>query len=177
MSRSRYRILEPLLPQFVTCTVVGWLPIFAHVRCTMVLLDCFRFLQRNRALKLYGYVILENHLHAIVASKELAELLGDFKSFTARKIIDLLRKGGISPHTEFLKRLREPHRVGQTSQLWQAGYHPKAILDERMMRQKLDYIHFNPVKRGYVESPVHWRYSSARNYAGQKGLLDVVTGW
>ena len=33
------------------------------------------------------------------------------------------------------------------------------------MRQKLDYIHHNPVKRGYVDQPEHWRYSSARNYA------------
>ncbi len=46
-----------------------------------------------------------------------------------------------------------------------------------MMRQKLDYIHYNPVRRGYVDDPVHWRYSSARNYAGLPGLLPVMMDW
>jgi hypothetical protein len=46
-----------------------------------------------------------------------------------------------------------------------------------MMRQKIEYIHHNPVKRGYVDDDVHWRYSSARNYAGQEGLLKIDTGW
>jgi hypothetical protein len=46
-----------------------------------------------------------------------------------------------------------------------------------MMRQKLEYIHNNPVKRGYVDDPKHWRYSSARNYAGTPGLIEVATMW
>jgi putative transposase len=46
-----------------------------------------------------------------------------------------------------------------------------------VMRQKLDYIHCNPVKRGYVDLPEHWRWSSARDYLGQPGLIDVDTGW
>jgi hypothetical protein len=45
------------------------------------------------------------------------------------------------------------------------------------MRQKLDYIHHNPVKRGYVDLPEHWRYSSARNYLGQPGLIEVTRAW
>jgi len=39
------------------------------------------------------------------------------------------------------------------------------------MRGKLDYIHANPVKRGYVNLPEHWRYSSAG--AGLEGLIDI----
>ncbi len=46
-----------------------------------------------------------------------------------------------------------------------------------MMWQKLEYIHNNPVVRGYVNDPIHWRYSSARNYAGQVGLVPVTTQW
>jgi hypothetical protein len=45
------------------------------------------------------------------------------------------------------------------------------------MRQKIAYIHDNPVKRGYVDLPEHWRYSSARNYLGQAGLLEVNVFW
>jgi hypothetical protein len=47
------------------------------------------------------------------------------------------------------------------------------VISEAVMREKLDYIHQNPVKRGYVDEPEHWRYSSARNYAGRKGLVEV----
>lgn len=46
-----------------------------------------------------------------------------------------------------------------------------------MMRQKIEYIHNNPVKRGYVDKPTDWRYSSARNYAGMEGLIPVTTKW
>jgi hypothetical protein len=49
--------------------------------------------------------------------------------------------------------------------------------NEEMMRQKIDYIHNNPVKRGYVDEAAHWRYSSARNYQGREGVLDVCRVW
>ena len=55
--------------------------------------------------------------------------------------------------------------------------HPQLIESETVMRQKLDYIHQNPVKRGYVDLPEHWRYSSARNYLGLEGLIEVVRAW
>jgi putative transposase len=51
------------------------------------------------------------------------------------------------------------------------------IRGDQMMLQKLEYIHHNPVKRGYVDDPLHWRYSSARNYAGMPGLVEVITNW
>ena len=48
---------------------------------------------------------------------------------------------------------------------------------EKMMKQKLEYMHYNPVKRGYVDEPIHWRYSSARNYAEEEGsLLEILYG-
>jgi putative transposase len=67
--------------------------------------------------------------------------------------------------------------VQSTYQVWEEGSHPQRIEDEVVMRQKLDYIHYNPVKRGYVDLPEHWRWSSARNYLGQSGLVPVDTGW
>jgi len=69
------------------------------------------------------------------------------------------------------------HKVDQQHQLWQEGSQPKEIADEEMVRQKLEYLHNNPVKRGYVDDPTHWRYSSARIYAGQPGLIEICTDW
>ena len=51
------------------------------------------------------------------------------------------------------------------------------IIDEDMQRQKLEYIHMNPVKRGYVDNVCDWRYSSARNYFGEEGLIEITTSW
>ena len=58
-------------------------------------------------------------------------------------------------------------------QIWQEGTHPEEMADERMFQQRLAYIHNNPVERGYVDLPEHWRYSSAWNYMGQEGLIPV----
>ena len=96
MGRTRYRFGEAPFPHFLTCTVVGWLPVFTRP---------------------------------------------------------------------------------ETVQLWQEGSQPKMIETEAMLRQKLEYIHDNPVKRGYVSDPTHWRYSSARNYAQIESLVAVTTDW
>jgi len=72
---------------------------------------------------------------------------------------------------------KRAHKQETTYQVWEEGNHPQIIESEVVMRQKLDYIHHNPVKRGYVDQPEHWRYSSARNYAGQDGLIEVIRSW
>ena len=78
---------------------------------------------------------------------------------------------------DLLARLKRSHKTESDYQVWEEGNHPQLIETESVMRQKLDYIHQNPVKRGYVDRPEHWRYSSARNYAGQPGLIEVERAW
>jgi len=58
-------------------------------------------------------------------------------------------------------------------QFWQQDNHPEELISNRFMDQKLQYIHQNPVEAGWVEEPEHYRYSSARNYAGLDGLLKI----
>ncbi|MCX7545001.1 hypothetical protein [Marinicella gelatinilytica] len=55
--------------------------------------------------------------------------------------------------------------------------HPQLIETETVLKQKIAYIHQNPVKRGYVDKAEHWSYSSARNYAGQSGLIEIHQNW
>jgi putative transposase len=177
MGRDRYRFGESPYPHFLTCTVVGWLPVFTRMEAVQVVLDSWRFLQDRSRLAIFGYVILENHLHLIASAADLTKEMGDFKSFTARSIIDFLKTRGEVSLLEGLEDHREKHKVDRQFQLWQQGNHPKLIHDETMMRQKLEYIHANPVRRGYVDEPQHWRYSSARTYLGQGGLLPVTVDW
>ena len=157
--------------------MVAWLPVFAHPPFADILLDSWRFLQRERGVRIFGYVLLENHLHWIASADDLAEQVGRFKSYTARRIIDELQRRGFSALLEELRYFKLRHKIDQTYQLWQEGNHPQQIQNEEMMQQKLEYIHANPVRRGYVEDPIHWRYSSARNYAGAKGVIEAITDW
>ncbi|WFE69488.1 hypothetical protein P8S54_04095 [Thiomicrospira sp. R3] len=69
--------------------------------------------------------------------------------------------------------IRGSHKVDREFQFWQEGYHPEWIQNDEMMRQKMGYIHLNPVKRGYVDLAEHWRYSSARDFVGLTGLLEI----
>lgn len=177
MTRTRYRIFETEYPYFLTCTVVGWLPVFPRPEAVEIVLDSLRFLQSERELNLFGYVIMENHLHMVASAPELSKVIKDFKSFTARQLIDLLEARSAETILSQLRAHKLTHKRESNYQFWQEGSHPQQIQNEEMMRQKLDYIHYNPVKRGYVDEPEYWRYSSARNYAGREGLIEVITNW
>lgn len=177
MARSRYKFIEGSAPHFLTATVVNWLPLFSSPTLAQMLLDSLCFLQNEDRLILYAYVILENHLHVVASAPDLGKQIGNFKSYTARQIIDFL----VAHHaTNVLEQLfwhKRRHKQDRDYQLWQEGSHPELIQGEAMMRQKITYIHNNPVQRGYVDLPVHWRYSSARNYVGGEGLIPVTTVW
>ena len=177
MSRTRYRIFETDYPYSITCTIVGWLPIFTRPEAVDIVLDSWRHLQREREFRLFGYVILENHLHLIASAPRLSPVMQSFKSYTAGRIVDLLERHSTEVVLRQLRAHKARHKTQSEHQVWQEGNHPKQIQDEQMMWQKLEYIQNNPVKRGYVDDPLDWRYSSARNYAQKPGLIDVTCDW
>lgn len=175
--KSRYRITMAERPHFLTCTILNWLSIFSFRQFTDIVIDSLAFLQRNDRLVVHGYVIMVNHLHLIARSRDLSKEIGDFKSFTARRIIDELEAQNRLQLLSQMKYFKQRYKPDREYQLWQEGSYPKLIYNEMMMRQKLMYIHNNPVKSGYVDDPLHWKYSSARNYAGLDGELEVCTDW
>ncbi len=89
----------------------------------------------------------------------------------------VLSEGGERSLLAGLEYHKVRHRTDRRYQLRQEGVQPKLIETEAMLRQKLEYIHNNPVRRGYVSDPTHWRYSSARNYATIESLTAVTTDW
>jgi REP element-mobilizing transposase RayT len=177
MSRSRYKFCESHYPHFMTCTIVAWLPVFATPKFADIVFNSWRFLQAEREIDIIAYVVLENHLHWIAVGPELGKRVNEFKSFTARRIIDSMQQMKYETLLQELAFFKKREKHDQEYQLWQQGSHPQVIEDEKVMIQKIEYIHNNPVKRGYVADPVHWRYSSARNYSGLEGLLDVCDQW
>ena len=177
MTRTRYKIYETAPPYFITSTINGWLPVFTRPEAAEIIFDSWRHLQAEREFQLFAYVILENHLHMIVSAPELSSVMQSFKSYTARRLLDLLKQRQAVTLLRQLRATKLKHKTQSEYQVWQEGGKPKQIQDEEMMWQRIEYIHNNPVVRGFVDDPLHWRHSSARNYAGQKGLFPVFTDW
>jgi REP element-mobilizing transposase RayT len=175
--RDRWKFYESRFPYFMTCTVVGWLPVFTRPAAVQIIADSWKYLQQKRDVVIFGYVIVENHLHWIAQMPDPAVDAGDFKSFTARRIIDLLRERNEAGLLDQLEHHKEPRKTDRQYQLWQEGSHPEQIQNEGMLWQKLEYMHNNPVKRGYVADPTHWLYSSARNYAKLPALIELNATW
>jgi REP element-mobilizing transposase RayT len=174
MGRSRYKFHEEHYPYFVTSTILEGLPMFCKPQIAQILLDQLVFMQNEKAIKLYAYVIMPNHFHAVVQGKNLAEALRLTKSYSARRTLEYLKMNG---HTRWLKKLKQfkkTHKVGRTYQFWEEGLHPKQLTTVDMVNQKITYIHDNPLKSGFVEHAVDWRYSSALDYFGEEGLIPIT---
>jgi len=176
MGRSRYKIIQQDAPHFVTLTVLHWIPVFTRPQTVGIILDSLGFLI-NEGLKVHAYVILENHLHLVVQSTELNKDLARLKSYTARQLISYLVKHKVNTILEQLAFYKKAHKDDRAYQFWQEGVHPELIQSDLMMQQKIEYIHQNPVKRGYVDQAAHWRYSSARDYEGEMGLIKIDKIW
>ena len=177
MGRSRYKFGEDHIPHFLTCTVVNWLPLFASRRVIDIIVDALTFLREERQVRIFAYVIMENHLHLIAAGEQLSHKIGCFKSYTARQIVDYLKERRAKDYLLLLKIGKLDYKKDQEFQVWQEGSHPQELASELIMEQKIEYIHNNPLERGYVEDPVHWMYSSARNYAELESLLEIDVQW
>lgn len=177
MTRTRYRIYETDYPHFMTCTIVGWLSVFTRPEMFQIIYDSWKWFHDQQRLKIFAYVILENHLHFIASGQQLAKDVGMFKSYTARRIIDWLEERHVKTLLRQFKWEKAAHKRDREYQVWQEGSHPQQIQSNEMMWQKIEYMHDNRVERSYVDDPLDWRHSSARNYAGQAGLFPVFTDW
>ncbi len=177
MARSRYRFGDEHYPHFMTDTVVAWLPVFSYPEYASIVLESWRFLQKQRAIDILAWVMLENHIHWIGVGPALSRRVGEFKSYTATSILKQMQLKGAKTLLQELRFYKRKDKVDQQHQLWQEGSHPEVIESDHVMWQKIEYIHNNPLRRGFVDDPIHWRYSSARTYAGLDGLLDVCVDW
>ena len=155
-------------------TVVNWVSIFTTGTMFNIIIDSLQFLKSTGGLKIFAFVILDNHIHIIASSEDLSAIIRRHKSFTARAVIDNLVKCNRFYLLKQLEYGKKKSKEDQKYQVWQEGFHPKLIQSNEMMMQKIEYIHYNPVARGYVEKPEYWIYSSAKSYlTPEKSILDV----
>jgi len=172
------RILDELY--FITLTVVDWVDIFTRPRYKHILLESLTYCQQQKGLKIYAWVLMSNHLHAIVSAEgeqTLPDIMRDFKKFTNKRILAELEADPQESRREWmLDRFRfagANDKKITNYRFWQDGYHPELIYSHDFYRQKLNYIHDNPVRQEIVARQEEYLYSSAVDYAGGKGMLNV----
>ena len=132
MGRSRYHVLGTQ-PHFLTCTLINWMPLFGNMEIVQIILNSLNFLQRQQRLTLYGYVIMENHLHLIAAAANLSKEIGNFKSFTARSIIDLLEKNNAEYTLKQLEIYKLKHKTKQEYNFGKKVFIPRQLLMKKCL--------------------------------------------
>jgi len=111
---------------------------------------------------------MTNHLHLIVSRKGellLSDLIRDFKSYTSKQFLKLILENSQESRKEWLEMIFRFHGKGikqnEVFSFWQKSSHPVALWSAEVIQQKVDYIHDNPVRAGFVSEPHEWRLSSA----------------
>ena len=108
---------------------------------------------------------------------KLADIVRDMKSHTSTKLHKLIQEHPQESRREWMLWMME--RAGKQNsnnsdfQFWQQHNQPIELNTNDLMQQKLDYIHNNPVASGFMDNAEEWLFSSARDYAGGKGLLEI----
>ena len=176
--KEGYTIKDQEKPHFITCTVVDWVDIFTRKIYKDIVISSLEYCIKEKGMILYGYVIMSNHIHLIIQSKEnkLSDLVRDFKKFTAKNILEAIKTEPESRKEwmlDLFKKATESHTRNKNYQFWQYGNHEEEIYTMYFMWDKLNYIHFNPIRTGIVEKAKHYLYSSASNYVEGKGLVNV----
>lgn len=174
-----YRIGDQRELHFLTLTVVGWIDVFTRREHRDIIIESLDYCRKNKGLEIFAYVIMSNHLHVIARAKEttnLSDILRDFKKYTSKAIIRAIGEEPESRREWMLSlfKMAVKENPGDAHHhFWQRGNHPVELDNIKIIDQKINYIHDNPVKAGLVENPEDYLYSSARNYAGLASVLEI----
>ena len=173
------RILSELY--FVTTTIVDWVDIFTRSKYKHIVIDSLAYCQQRKGLHIYAWVLMSNHLHMIISvdgQQTVGDVMRDFKKYTSRQVLEELQSDLQESRRKWMLDRFSFAAVNDTKatnyKLWQDGYHPELLYTEEFYRQKLAYIHNNPVVQEIVANPEDYLYSSARDYTGGKGLITVI---
>jgi putative transposase len=142
--------------------------------------------RRRYALRVYGYVVMPEHVHLLVAEPDrdvLATALQSLKLAVSKGVAHLPMAESNVAHVSAEKRgANVGHQLGmaegEPAQFWQKRYYDRNVRDHEEFVEKLRYMHRNPVKRGLVERPEDWPWSSFRHYAtGETGVVEIESEW
>ncbi len=175
---KRWKIDNQNGAYFLTFTAVDWVYVFHDDSYKQILCDSLNHCTAEKGLEIFAYVLMSTHMHLIATSgkNDLSDIIRDFKKFTSGTIIRKLEKENNSKSQKKLCSFSEAaklHSRNKNFQLWKQNNHPVEVYSPKFTLQKLRYIHNNPVKAGMVNRPEDYFFSSAVDYAGGKGPVNV----
>ena len=152
---------------FVTLTVVDWIDVFTRRYYCDFIIENLAYCQKHLGLNVYAYVIMTNHLHLVadVSTGSLGNVLGRFKSHTSKKLFEMIANNGQESRRQWIikafERAGKYNPQNEGHQFWQNGNYPVSLFTPAVIDQKINYIHQNPVRAGFVGSAHEYWYSSA----------------
>ena len=166
---------------FVSFAVVDWLDVFTRNEYKNIVLDSLRYCQKEKGMEIFAWCIMTSHVHLIFrsAGEQKPELLlGDLKRFTSKEMVKAIIDNPQESRKElFLEQFLEAGEKSSNvnkNQFWRHDNKPIELWSNKVIDEKINYIHNNPVEEGLVFRAEDYMYSSAVDYAGEKGLLDGV---
>lgn len=178
MSES-YNVTDQSATYFCTFQVVCWIDIFTRKIYKDIIVDSLNYCVRYKSLSIHAWCLMSNHLHLILSSEygSLSDCIRDFKRFTSVRIIKTIFE---TPESRgwmlsMFATAAKQHSRNTKYQLWTHENHAVLLnpFKSGMVNSKMNYVHNNPVEAGIVNEPKHYLYSSARDYEGIKGLVEV----
>ena len=164
---------------FVSFATVYWIDVFTRQVYFNVLADSIDYCRVNKGMELFAYCFMPNHIHFVFSSAndQPMELLRDFKKYTAKKIIETIIQNPQESRKEWLLWMfeRAGKKAGNVSKykFWQHHNKPIELWNTKVIEQKIDYIHNNPIVSGFVTKAEDWKYSSARNFQEDQTILRI----
>lgn len=178
MSR-KYKFHDQDKLYFISFATVHWIDVFVREEYMQIIIDSLKFCQQKKGLEIYGWCIMPSHVHMIIGSNKnkLEDIVRDLKSFTSTALRKSIQDNVQESRKEWIIWMME--RAGKKNgnnndwQFWQQHNKPLEIKDQEMFDKTLEYIHLNPVMAGFAINPEDWKYSSARDFSGVKGLIEL----
>ncbi|WP_051189486.1 REP-associated tyrosine transposase [Daejeonella oryzae] len=178
MSGDRYFIRDQHQTYFITCTIVEWIDLFTRQHYKTIITDSLNYCIKEKGLRVNGWVLMTNHLHLLARCEKphlMSDFLRDFKKFTSKRLAEVILTEPESRRDWLLDKFNFEARKTRRAEhfkIWRDDNH--AIdMDHIDIMQKLSYIHDNPVRTMIVENQEDYLFSSARDYAGIKGLIEI----
>ena len=190
MSR-KYKFHDQDKLYFISFATVHWIDIFVREEYMNIMIDSFKFCQEKKGLEIYGWCIMPSHIHMIIGSSKnkMEDIVRDMKSHTSNKLRNAIKNNVQESRKEwmiwiacpdyFLREWKEQERKMEIIMTGPEGFReqqhnqPIEIKDQEMFDKVLDYTHLNPVMAGFVSRPEDWKYSSAKDFCGVKGLIEL----
>lgn len=164
---------------FVSFATVNWVDVFTRQKYFDVLAASISYCRIEKGMEVYAYCFMPSHLHLIFRdiNENPSGLLRDFKRYTSKKLIESIENNPQESRKEWLlqtfKEAGEKKTNISNYQFWQHHNNPIELWSMKVIKQKIDYIHNNPVEIGFVTKPEDWKYSSARNFMDDNTVLEI----